>query len=108
MNIGITNSTKDKKKGKITGIGPGIVLIIGLNLAGFCTTYIGMGGDKELIGMIVAFITMVITVLCMYYCKGMLSTLPFLLGMAGGYIVSIMFGLVDFSIFKVAKSELLA
>lgn len=30
MNIGITNSTKDKKKGKITGIGPGIVLIIGL------------------------------------------------------------------------------
>ena len=77
-----------------------IVLIIGLNLAGFCTTYIGMGGDKELIGMIVAFITMIITVLCMYYCKGMLSTLPFLLGMAGGYIVSIMFGLVDFSIFK--------
>lgn len=77
-----------------------IVTIIGLNLAGFCATYVGMGIAGELSRVIVAFCTMFITVLTMHYAKGMLKTLPFLVGALGGYLISIMFNLVDFSVFK--------
>ena len=77
-----------------------IVTIIGLNLAGFCATYVGMGVEGELKRVVVAFCTMLITVCTMHYSKGMLKTLPFLIGALGGYILSIVFGLVDFSVFK--------
>jgi len=77
-----------------------IVTIIGLNLAGFCATYVGMGVEGELKRVIVAFCTMLITVCTMHYSKGMLKTLPFLVGALGGYLISIIFGLVDFSVFK--------
>lgn len=73
-----------------------IVTIIGLNLAGFCTSYVGAGSDGELIRVIVAFITMLVTVCVMHYSKGIISTLPFLIGGAVGYIVAILFDLVEF------------
>lgn len=73
-----------------------IVAIIGLNLAGFCATYVGMGNEGELPRVIVALITMLITVLTMYYARGRLSTLPFLVGVIGGYFVSYIFGLTRF------------
>jgi len=80
-----------------------IVTIIGLNLAGFCATYVGMGNEGELIRVFIAFCTMLITVLTMHYSKGMLKTLPFLIGALGGYLLSLIFGLVDFSVFNNLK-----
>lgn len=59
-----------------------------------------MGVEGELKRVIVAFCTMLITVCTMHYSKGMLKTLPFLVGALGGYLISIIFGLVDFSVFK--------
>ena len=72
-----------------------IVTIIGLNLAGFCATYVGMGSEGELSRVAVAFITMLATVITMHYAKGRLKTLPFLVGALVGYIVSLFFGLVQ-------------
>lgn len=80
-----------------------IVTIIGLNLAGFCATYVGMGNEGELTRVFVAFCTMLITVCTMHYSKGMLKTLPFLIGALGGYLLAVIFGLVDFSVFKEMK-----
>jgi len=80
-----------------------IVTIIGLNLAGFCATYVGMGTEGELIRVLVAFCTMLVTICVMHYSKGILKTLPFLIGALSGYILSIIFGLVDLSIFKTMK-----
>ena len=86
-----------------------IVLVIGLNLAGYCVTYVGMGQEYELIKMCVAFITMLVTVCVMYYGKGRISTLPFLIGVASGYIIAVIITLlgiaplVDFSVFQNMK-----
>ena len=82
-----------------------IVLIIGLNLSAFCPTYALVNGEYSVVGIAVALATMLITVITMYYAKGMLSTLPFLIGVLGGYIISIVVTLlgiaplVDFSVF---------
>lgn len=76
-----------------------VVCVIGLNLAGFCVTYIGTGGDYSLLKILVAFISMLTTVLVMRYGKGLWKTLPFLCGALVGYILAAILGLVDFSIF---------
>jgi len=83
-----------------------IVLVIGLNLASFCPVYAQVNGEYNLIGVIISIVTMLITVITMHYAKGKLSTLPFLIGAIGGYIICIvvtLFGiapLVDFGVFK--------
>ena len=74
-----------------------IVVIIGLNLAGFCATYINSANLNE---MIIAFIAMLVTVCVMRYGKGRISTLPFLFGALAGIIASFAFGImepIDFS-----------
>ena len=68
-----------------------ITIVIGINLMGFNT------GN---LGVIIAFITVLAIALSSHYFKGTLSMFPFLIGTLIGYIVSIPFGLVDFSVFK--------
>ena len=83
-----------------------IVLIIGATLTFFIPTYAQVNGAYSLAGVIVAIITMIITVLVMHYGKGIWSTLPFLCGVVGGYIVAVVLTLtgiaplVDFSLFS--------
>ena len=73
-----------------------ITIVIGINLMGFITGYIGDTGN---LGVVIAFITVLAIALSSHYFKGALSMFPFLIGTLVGYVVSIPFGLVDFSKF---------
>ncbi len=76
-----------------------VAIVIGIALAGAA---LGMAGAN----WTVALITLVVTIAFSVYLqgKGLLGMLPVLLGAIVGYIVSILFGLVDFS--SVAAAQL--
>lgn len=74
-----------------------ITICIGINLMAFIPTYVGGSSPYEIV---VAFITMIVIALLSHYLKGSLSMFPFLIGIIIGYIVSIPFGLVDFSVYN--------
>lgn len=74
-----------------------VTVVIGVNLMGFIPTYIGDTGN---LGVVITLITVLAIALSSHYFKGALSMFPFLIGTLVGYIVSIPFGLVDFSKFK--------
>ena len=74
-----------------------VTIVIGINLMGFIPGYIGDTGN---LGVIIALITVLAIALSSHYFKGALSMFPFLIGTLVGYIVSIPFGLVDFSKFN--------
>lgn len=73
-----------------------ITIVIGINLMGFITGYIGDTGN---IGVVIALITVLAIALANHYLKGIWSMFPFLIGTLVGYVVSIPFGLVDFNKF---------
>lgn len=70
------------------------IMVIGATLAGFIPTYAQVGGSYSLIGGAVAIFTMLVIVICMHYGKGMVKTLPFLIGLLAGYVVSIILTLL--------------
>lgn len=74
-----------------------ITVVIGITLMSFIPSYIGDTGN---IGMFIALITMLTIAFVSHYCKGALALFPFLIGTLVGYVVSIPFGLVDFSVFE--------
>ena len=74
-----------------------VTVVIGINLMGFIPGYIGDTGN---LGVIIALITVLAIALSSHYFNGALSMFPFLIGTLVGYIVSIPFGLVDFSKFQ--------
>lgn len=65
------------------------ILVIGCTLAGFIPTYAQVSGSYSLVGGFVALFTMLVIVLCMHYGKGMVKTLPFLIGLLAGYGLSL-------------------
>lgn len=71
-----------------------IVVIIGATLAFFTPTYALVNGAYSTIGVVVALFTMIVTVCTMHYAKGMLSTLPFLVGVGAGYVLAIILTLL--------------
>ena len=73
-----------------------ITIVIGINLMGFISGYIGDTGN---LGVAIALITVLAIALSSHYLKGIWSMFPFLIGTLIGYIVAIPFGLVDFSKF---------
>lgn len=73
-----------------------VTIVIGINLMGFIPGYIGDTGN---LGLIIALITVLAIAISSHYLKGALSMFPFLIGTLIGYVVSIPFGLVDFSKF---------
>ena len=73
-----------------------ITVVIGINLMGFISGYIGDTGN---LGVCIALITVLAIALSSHYLKGMWSMFPFLIGTLVGYVVAIPFGLVDFSKF---------
>lgn len=74
-----------------------VTIVIGINLMGFIVGYIGDTGN---VGVIIALITVLAIAISSHYFKGILSMFPFLIGTLVGYVVSIPFGLVDFSQFE--------
>ena len=77
-----------------------VTIVIGINLMGFIPGYIGETGN---LGIIIALITVLTIALSSHYFKGTLKMFPFLIGILVGYIVSIPFGLVDFTKFNGIK-----
>ena len=86
-------------------VGP-ITMVIGINLAGFIPTYVQVGGAHSDIGILVAIFTMLVVAITSHYFKGFWRTIPFLIGLLSGYLVSVVLtltgaaALVDFSVFK--------
>jgi len=78
-------------------VGP-IVMVIGLSLAGSAaqSATIGAAGKYDLRVFAVAMITLGLTILFNTVLGGFLGLIPILLGIVGGYIAAVLFGLVDF------------
>ena len=89
-------------------VGP-ITMVIGINLAGFIPTYVQVQGEHSNIGILVAIFTMFVVALTSHYFKGFWKTIPFLLGLLSGYVLSVVLTLtgaaplVDFGIFSNMK-----
>lgn len=77
-------------------IGP-MIMVIGLGLANSAVTNAGFIKDGTVQQITVAIVTFLITAFINTKAKGFLKIIPFLFGIIGGYIVAILFGLVDFT-----------
>lgn len=83
-----------------------VTIVIGVNLAGFIFGYVGGAGDVvPWNGVLVAIITMVATALVSHYGKGFMKNVPFLFGIAAGFLAALIFTwcgvkMVDFSAFE--------
>lgn len=77
-------------------IGP-MIMVIGLGLAPNAVAQMGLaGGEFQWEVIVVAVAAFLITAIVMTMAKGFLKVIPFLIGIAGGYIVAVIVGLVDF------------
>lgn len=76
-------------------VGP-VIMVIGLGLA---ATAVGMatnnGGVYDLTYVLIGLVTLTITILVAIFTRGFLSVIPVLVGIIGGYIFSIIMGVVD-------------
>lgn len=88
-------------------VGP-VIMVIGLNLAPVAV-HLAMGktgdGSSVLVAespaLLIAFVSLLVTVLAVLLGKGMVRLLAILIGIGAGYVVSLFFGLVDFApVFK--------
>ena len=83
-----------------------ITILIGLSLIGFVPTYLEGSG---IWGTIVALLVAGIIAIVMYYGKGKISTLPFLIAVSIGYVICALLTLtgvaqlIDFSVFNGIK-----
>lgn len=87
-------------------VGP-ITIVIGLNLAGFIPTYVGLGGPQSNINVIVAILVMLVIAVSSHYFKGFLKTIPFLIGLGFGLVLCFVleaFGAASFGIINGFKS----
>ncbi len=84
-------------------VGP-VIMVIGLNLAPVAV-HLAMGktGDGSAVlvaqqqALLIAFVSLIVTVLAVLMGRGMIRLLAILIGISAGYIVSLFFGLVDFA-----------
>ena len=74
-------------------VGP-ITIVIGLNLAGFIPTYVGIGQGDANIGVLVAISVMLCVALTSHYFKGFLKTIPFLIGLFFGFVMCLVLELL--------------
>ena len=78
-------------------VGP-IIMVIGLSLAGSAATSATMiNGKYDWKVFVVALLTLLATVAFNMFLKGFLGLLPVLLGIVFGYLMALVFGLVDLS-----------
>jgi uracil permease len=84
-------------------VGP-VIMVIGLNLAPVAV-HLAMGktGDGTAVlvarnpALLIAFVSLLVTVFAVLLGKGMVRLLAILIGIGAGYLVSLIFGLVDFT-----------
>ena len=85
-------------------IGP-MIMIIGLGLAPSAISQVGIAAgnviDWEVV--IVAFVSFIVTAVIMTKAKGFFQVIPFLFGIASGYIVALCLGMIDFTPVAEAK-----
>ena len=77
-------------------IGP-MIMVIGLGLANSAVTNAGFIKDGTVQQITVAIVTFLITAFINTKAKGFFKIIPFLFGIIEGYIVAVLFGLVDFT-----------
>lgn len=82
-----------------------VTLVIGLNLATFINGYTQINDAHSDVGILIAIATMLITAMVSQYGKGFMKNIPFLFGLAGGYIIALIITacgieVVDFSPFQ--------
>lgn len=86
-------------------VGP-VTIVIGLNLATYINSYVAINGAHSDIGVLVAVFTMLVVAVSSHYFKGFWKTIPFLIGLGSGYLLSAILTLcgveklIDFSVFK--------
>ncbi len=83
-------------------IGP-MIAVIGLGLAGSAIQNAGFVSDGPVAPMIVAIVTFMVAALISSQAKGFLKIVPFLIAIIVGYLLSICFQLVDFSVVEKAS-----
>lgn len=83
-----------------------VTIVIGLNLAKFILTYVSVGGEVKSYTVLIAIFTMLITAIVSKYGKGFIKNIPFLFGIAGGYLLSLLLTLttdldiINFEVFS--------
>ena len=79
-------------------IGP-MIMIIGLGLAPSAISQIGItaGTEFQWQPLVVALVSFLVTAIVAVAAKGFLKVIPFLIGIASGYLTAIAVGIVDFS-----------
>ncbi len=85
-------------------VGP-VIMVIGLGLAPVAVDmamYTDSGNQEgySITYITVALITLVITILASIFLKGVLGLIPILIGIVGGYITALIFGIVDLGIIR--------
>ncbi|MBC1553239.1 uracil permease [Listeria booriae] len=86
-------------------VGP-VIMVIGLSLAPSAAAMAmgtNNGGTYDYKILLVALITLVATIIAMMFFKGFFGLIPILCGFVIGYLVSMMFGLVDYTLIKEAS-----
>lgn len=85
-------------------IGP-MIMVIGLGLAGSAVSNIGLTADSVFNwkNLVVASIAFLVTALTMTRAKGFLKVIPFLIGIASGFIIASILGMIDFTAVKEAN-----
>ena len=67
-----------------------ITMVIGINLAAFIPTYLNINGAYSTVGVLIGIFTMGVVAVSSHYFHGFWKTIPFLIGLAAGYIVSLL------------------
>ncbi|HAM62944.1 MAG: uracil permease [Firmicutes bacterium GWF2_51_9] len=86
-------------------IGP-MIMIIGLGLASVAVSSAGFTTSGDWRVMLTAVVTFVVTAVVMSFGKGFFKIIPFIIGIAAGYVCGALLGIVDFS--PIAKADWLA
>lgn len=82
-----------------------VIMVIGINLSKFAPTYVQVGGQYSLVGVLVALFVMGVTAITARYGKGFIKTIPFLVALGAGYVLCTVLTLcgiplVNFDAFK--------
>ena len=80
-------------------VGP-MIIIIGMSLAYVAVGSAGLDGESGWRVPLVATFTFGLVALVSTFGKGFIKVVPFLLAILGGYVFAMIFGLVDFGIFR--------
>lgn len=92
-------------------VGP-VIMTIGLVLSPSAVNMATPSGDALAVyqtlnpnfttndAMIIAGVSLLVTLVCIAFAKGMLKLIPILCGVVAGYIMSLFYGIIDFSVVK--------